>query len=93
MTVSEKGTPGNVLGWPVQTVPGKPDVAVLAQESRLMSARLVLRTPPGTLQLSTYVRSTGIVGRMVWAMTAVLHRHLAPYLLRSAVRRSRAATG
>jgi hypothetical protein len=91
LRLAPKGSSGHVLGWPVQAGPGQPDVAVLAQESPLMSARLVFRAPPGTLQFSTYVRYTGVVGHLVWAVTAVLHRRLAPYLLKTAVRRSRVA--
>jgi hypothetical protein len=93
LRLAPKGTPGHVQGWPVQAVPSRADVVVLAQESPLMSARLVFRTPPGTLQFSTYVRPAGIAGRVVWAVAAVLHRRIAPYLLKSAVRRSRATTG
>lgn len=92
LRLAPRGTPGHVLGWRVEVVPGEPDVAVLSQDSRLMSARLVFRSRPGTLQFSTYVRCTGIAGRVVWAVAAVLHRRLAPYLLKSAVRRSRTAT-
>jgi hypothetical protein len=91
LRLAPKGTPGHVLGWPVQAVAGRQDVALLAQESPLMSARLVFRAPPGTLQFSTYVRYSGVVGHGVWAVTAVLHRRLAPHLLKAAVRRSRAA--
>ena len=92
LRLAPQGTAGHVLGWPLQAVPGESGVVVLAQESPLMSARLVFRAPPGTLQFSTYVRYTGIAGRVVWAVAAVLHRRLVPYLLRSAIRRSRCAT-
>jgi hypothetical protein len=91
LRLAPKGTPGDVLGWPVQEIPGQSEVAVLAQESPLMSARLVFRAQPGTLQLSTYVRYTGIVGRVVWAVTAVLHRRLVPNLLKAAIRRPQPA--
>jgi hypothetical protein len=88
LRLAPKGTPGHVLGWTVQTVPGRPDVAVLAQESPLMSARLVFRAPAGILQFSTYVRATSIAGHVVWTVTAPLHRRLAPHLLKSAIERS-----
>lgn len=93
LRLAPKGKPGHVLGWPVQTVCGDPIAVVLAQESPLLSARLVFRAPPGTLQFSTYVRATGKIGRVVWAVAAVLHRRLAPYLLKSALRRSKPVAG
>jgi hypothetical protein len=81
------GAPDHVLGWPVlDAAPGR---AVLGSTSRLgFDVRLVFETDDRSVTMSTLMKYTSPLGRLVWAGIAPGHRRVVPALLRSAVKRS-----
>jgi hypothetical protein len=57
--------------------------------SPLMHTNLLVRVDGRQVSLATVCRYQGLMGRVVWSAIALIHRPLAPGLLRDADRRLR----
>lgn len=77
------GSPRHVLGWPVLT--STPDLVVLGQQSRLVTARLFLQVKEARMVWTTQVIFDHVTARPVWAGLGPVHRRIVPYLLGRAV--------
>lgn len=76
---------GHVLGWRITHA--SPGSITLAQRSPLLAAHLVLRANGPRLVLVTVVRRENLVGRLLWAAVAPVHRFVVLRVLRRAVLR------
>ncbi|HEX5113890.1 MAG TPA: nitroreductase/quinone reductase family protein [Pseudonocardiaceae bacterium] len=76
-----------MLGWPV-TAPGR-----LATRTPALAAELSLSTPDGTASPVCRVDYLRPAGRLRWAVTAPVHRLVAPALLRRAASVGRPSAG
>lgn len=73
----------HVLGWRIVT--SFPDVVVLEADGPLLRGVMVGRkTNPDVMVLRTFVFFRGSAAPFVWRIVGVLHRKIAPYLLRRA---------
>ena len=73
----------HVLGWRIVT--SSSDLVVLEADGPLMRGVMVGRkTGPGVTVLRTFVFFRRPAAPMVWRVVGVLHRRIAPYLLRRA---------
>ena len=74
----------HVLGWRVVT--STPELVHLRASGPLMVGDLVgRRDSPEQMELSTYLSfKRPLLARLIWSAVGVLHRRIAPYLLRRA---------
>jgi hypothetical protein len=75
----------HVLGWKILSA--KPEAIVLGVESFMLTAHLVVHVKDTRVVHATFVRFERWPSRIVWAVSAPIHRRVIPYLLgRAAVR-------
>ena len=73
----------HVLGWRI--VSSAPDFVVLEADGPIMRGLIVGRkTAPGVTVVRTFVCYRRRVASLIWTVVGVLHRRVAPYLLRRA---------
>lgn len=73
----------HVLGWKI--VASTPGHVVLEADGPLIRGVMVgRRTEPGVTVLTTFVFYRGRAAPVVWSVVSMLHRRVAPYLLRRA---------
>jgi hypothetical protein len=75
-------SPSSVLGWRILS--STPPAIVLATDSPLLTARLVVQVEGALVVHTTLVRADGRLGRVVWAAATPVHQLAIPFLLNHA---------
>jgi hypothetical protein len=75
-------TPSSVLGWRILSST-RPAI-VLATDSPLLTARLVVQVEGALVVHTTLVRAAGRLGHVVWAAATPIHQLAIPFLLNHA---------
>jgi hypothetical protein len=86
LQLGPRPSPSYVLGWSILS--NTPETVVLATESPLLTARLVVQVQPQAVVHATFVGYKRRLARVFWAVAAPIHRLTIPYLLRHARRSS-----
>jgi hypothetical protein len=79
LRLASQRSPDHVYGWTIQS--SEPDTAVLATDSFMLTARLVVRRDDGGVSHTTLVRYDAGIARVVWPVAALIHQRVIPYLL------------
>ena len=79
LRLAPAGSAAHPLGWDV-LVDG-PTRAVLGNQGRLGTGRIVGLTPPGQVVLVTLLELNGVPGRALWSAAVPVHRAVARYAL------------
>ena len=79
LRLGPRRAPDRVQGWTIES--RGPDAITLGAESRLMSARNVVRVSAGTVTWTTLVGSWTRLGRLLWGAAAPVHHASVPILL------------
>jgi hypothetical protein len=75
-------SPSSVLGWRILS--STPPAIVLATDSPLLTARLVVQVDGARVVHTTLVRTERRLGRVVWAAATPIHQLTIPFLLNHA---------
>jgi hypothetical protein len=86
-----RGAPSSVLGWRILS--SVPSAVVLATDSPLLTARLVVQVEGERVMHTTFVRLDHPLGRVVWAAAVPIHQLTIPFLLNHAASRQRRSRG
>ncbi|HEY5286737.1 MAG TPA: hypothetical protein VIJ50_06510 [Solirubrobacteraceae bacterium] len=79
-------SPEHVFGWAI--VEQEPDSLTLESRSWYLTSRLLFRTGPRRVTLSTQVRYDKPIAKVLWPPVSILHRQILPRLLRDAAART-----
>ena len=72
-------SPQHVIGWDV--LRSAADEAVLSNAGMLGQPRIAALTQPGEVVVATLIEFNGIIGRILWAAAAPMHRAVTRYAL------------
>lgn len=86
-----RGSPSSVLGWRILS--RTPSAVVLATDSPLLAARLVVQVDGALVVHTTLVRVRNRLGGVVWAAAIPIHQVTIPFLLNHAAAARRRAEG
>jgi uncharacterized protein DUF2867 len=86
-----RGSPSSVLGWRILS--NTPLAIVLATDSPLLTARLVVQVDGALVVHTTLVRLRNRLGRVVWTAATPIHQLTIPFLLNHAAAPRRRAEG
>lgn len=86
LRLGPRPSPEHVLGWEI--VNRKPDSITIESRSWLLTSRLVFRTEESRVTLSTLVHYDKRIAAVIWPPVSILHRQIAPRLLRHAAARA-----
>jgi Protein of unknown function (DUF2867) len=86
LRLARRSMPAAVLGWAVTA--NAPDAIVLAADSPLLTARIVVLASDDRVVHTTLVRLDNAIGRALWAVAAPIHQLVIPVLLRHAAKQA-----
>jgi hypothetical protein len=84
LRLARQPSPSDVLGWRI--VGSTTNSATLAAQSRLLSARNIIRCEQQQLTWVTEVDFEGRAGQLLWSVAAPIHHATVPFLLARATR-------
>ncbi len=85
LRLAPRSSSSHVLGWTI--VAHTPTAVVLAVDSFLLSAQLVVRVHESNVIHATFVRYERNAARGLWPTAALIHQRVIPYLLTRAATR------
>lgn len=82
LRLARRTSPEYVFGWAI--VDRKPSSLTIESRSWYLTSRLLFKTEPARVMLSTHVRYDKPIAKILWPPVSILHRQILPRLLRRA---------